>query len=53
MNKWLDSYVYRIQISWWMFAIAGMAAIVISIITISYQSIRAALSNPVESLKTE
>ncbi|MFA6247467.1 MAG: ABC transporter permease [Mucilaginibacter sp.] len=53
MNKWLDGYVYRIQISWWMFAIAGMAAIVISIITISYQSIRAALSNPVESLKTE
>ncbi|MES2061291.1 MAG: ABC transporter permease [Bacteroidota bacterium] len=53
MNKWLDSYVYRIQISWWMFAIAGMAAIMIAIITISYQSIRAALSNPVESLKTE
>ncbi|MBD1385950.1 ABC transporter permease [Mucilaginibacter rigui] len=53
MNKWLDSYVYRIQISWWMFAIAGMAAITISIITISYQSIRAALSNPVDSLKTE
>lgn len=53
MNKWLDNYVYRIEISWWMFAIAGMAAIMISIITISYQSIRAALSNPVESLKTE
>jgi putative ABC transport system permease protein len=53
MNKWLDGYVYRIQLSWWMFAIAGMAAIVISIITISYQSIKAALSNPVESLKTE
>lgn len=53
MNKWLDNYVYRIEISWWMFAISGMAAIMISIITISYQSIRAALSNPVESLKTE
>lgn len=53
MNKWLDNYVYRIEISWWMFAISGIAAIMISIITISYQSIRAALSNPVESLKTE
>jgi len=53
MNKWLDNYVYRIEISWWMFAMAGMAAIIISIITVSYQSIRAALSNPVESLKTE
>lgn len=53
MNKWLDNYVYRIELSWWMFAVAGMTAIMISIITISYQSISAALSNPVESLKTE
>jgi len=53
MSKWLDSYVYRIHISWWMFALAGIMAIVIAFLTISYQSIKAALTNPVESLRSE
>ncbi len=53
MSKWLDSYVYRIHISWWMFAVAGIMAIVIAFLTISYQSIKAALTNPVESLRSE
>ena len=53
MNKWLDNYVYRIHISWWMFAAAGMLALVIAFITVSSQAIKAALTNPVKSLKTE
>jgi putative ABC transport system permease protein len=53
MNKWLDNYVYHIHISWWMFALAGIMAIFIAFLTISYQSIKAALTNPVESLRTE
>jgi len=53
MDKWLQNYVYRIQLSWWMFAIAGGMAVVIAFLTISYQSIKAALSNPVESLRSE
>jgi len=53
MNKWLDNYVYRIHISWWMFALAGVMALVIAFLTISYQSVKAALANPVKSLRTE
>ncbi len=53
MNKWLDNYVYRIQISWWVFAISGALAVVIAFLTISFQSIKAALANPVKSLRTE
>jgi len=53
MNKWLESYVYRIQMSWWMFAAAGITAIVIAFFTISYQSIKAAGANPIDSLRTE
>lgn len=53
MQRWLDNFVYRIQISWWMFLIAGGAAIFIAFLTISYQSIRAAVSNPLKSLRTE
>ncbi len=53
MNKWLESYVYRISVSWWMFAIAGLAAVVIAFLTISYQSVKAALANPVDSLRSE
>jgi putative ABC transport system permease protein len=53
MNKWLESYVYRINVSWWMFAVAGLAAIVIAFLTISYQSVKAALANPVDSLRSE
>jgi len=53
MNKWLESYVYRISLSWWMFALAGFAAVVIAFLTISYQSVKAALTNPVDSLRSE
>ena len=53
MNKWLENFAYRITISWWMFAIAGLLAVFIAFLTVSYQSVRAALANPVRSLKTE
>jgi putative ABC transport system permease protein len=53
MNKWLDNFVYRIQISWWMFGLAGGIAILIAFLTVSYQSIKSALANPLKSLRTE
>jgi putative ABC transport system permease protein len=53
MNKWLQDYAYHADISWWMFAVAGIAAISITLITISFQTIKAALMNPVKSLRTE
>ena len=53
MNKWLQSYQYRAGISWWVFAITGLGAICLTLLTVSYQSIKAALANPVKSLKTE
>ncbi|WP_293946418.1 MULTISPECIES: ABC transporter permease [unclassified Sphingobacterium] len=53
MDKWLQDYSYRIQIQWHYFVIAGLMAILISMATISYQAIKAALSNPVDSLKDE
>ena len=53
MNKWLQGFAYRIHISWWMFAIAGLMAIIIALITVSFQAIKAAIANPVKSLRTE
>jgi len=53
MNKWLQDFAYRIEISWWMFALAGGIALVIALATISFQAIKAATANPVESLKYE
>ncbi|MGN6181276.1 MAG: ABC transporter permease [Mucilaginibacter sp.] len=53
MHSWLEKFAYRITISWWMFAVAGITAIAISVITISYHAIRAAVTNPVESLRSE
>ena len=53
MDKWLNNFAYRVDISWRVFAITGMAVIVIAFITVSFQSIRAALANPVSSLKSE
>jgi len=53
MSKWLQDFAYRIDISWWVFAIAGFVAIIIAMITISFQAIRAALANPVNSLRAE
>ncbi len=53
MNKWLQDFAYRIHISWWVFAAAAFGAILITVITISFQAIKAALANPVKSLRTE
>ncbi|MEH6304587.1 ABC transporter permease [Olivibacter sp. CPCC 100613] len=53
MNKWLQDFAYRIEIQWWVFAIAGLAAIVIAILTVSFQAIKAALANPTKSLRSE
>jgi len=53
MHSWLQNYKYRIGISWWIFLAAGISAILIALITISFQSIKAAIANPVKSLRTE
>jgi len=53
MNKWLEHFAYRINISWWVFVAAGAQALVIAILTIGIQSIKAAIANPVRSLRTE
>lgn len=53
MSKWLQDYNYRVSIQWWVFAAAAVLSIVIAIITVSYQAIKAALANPVKSLRTE
>jgi putative ABC transport system permease protein len=53
MNKWLQDFAYRISIEWWMFALAGLLALMITLITISFQAIKAAIANPVKSLRTE
>jgi putative ABC transport system permease protein len=53
MTKWLQDFAYRISITWWMIASAAVAAIVIALVTISFQSIRAALMNPVKALRSE
>ncbi len=52
-NKWLSSFDYRVTISGWVFVITGLIAIAIALITVSYQSIKAAIANPVKSLRTE
>ncbi len=53
MNKWLQDFAYKAPISWWIFVLAGFTAIVIALFTVSFQSIKAALMNPVKSLKSE
>jgi len=52
-SKWLQSYPYRITLGWGLFAFAGMLVILIALFTISFQSIKAAVANPVKSLRTE
>ena len=52
-NKWLEDFVYRTNISWWIFLIAGTGALLIALFTISFQAIKAAIANPVKSLRTE
>jgi len=53
MNKWLQSFAYRINVSWWIFLVAGVTAILIALITVSFQAVKAAMANPVDSLKNE
>jgi len=53
MNQWLQSFAYPTDVSWWIFALAGAAMAIIALLTVSFQAIKAALTNPVKSLKTE
>ncbi len=53
LNQWLQQYSYRTDISWWIFGIAATGALAITLVTVSYQAIRAAMANPVKSLRTE
>jgi len=53
IHKWLQEYAYHVDVQWWVFAIAGISACGIALLTVSYQAIRAAVANPVRSLRTE
>ena len=53
MDKWLENYAYKITLSWWIFALAGLTALVIALITVSVQSWKSASRNPVEALRYE
>jgi len=53
MNKWLENFAYKTELSSWIFALAGLVALVIALLTVSWQSWRAATGNPVESLRNE
>jgi putative ABC transport system permease protein len=53
MNKWLSNFAYKTELSWWIFALAGLIAMCIALLTVSIQSWRAATRNPVESLRYE
>ncbi len=53
MNQWLQDFAYRVDIQWWVFALAGVASIVIALATVGFQALRAAMANPVDAIKTE
>ena len=53
MYNWLQGYTYRVSIEWWVFALAGFLSVMIALLTVSYQAIKAAVANPVKSLRTE
>ncbi len=53
MNRWLKGFAYQITISWWIFALSGLAALLVALLTVGFQSIKAALANPVNSLRSE
>jgi putative ABC transport system permease protein len=53
VNRWMQDYAYRIAMSWWVFALAGMVALIIALVTVSLLATKAAMANPVESLRTE
>lgn len=53
MSKWLEDFAYRMEIQWWMFAAAGLVTLAVALLTVSGQAIRAAVANPVDSLRDE
>jgi putative ABC transport system permease protein len=53
MRVWLNDFAYRIPMAWWMFAVAGLLAVLIAFVTTSYHAMKAAVANPVKSLRTE
>lgn len=53
MNKWLQEFAYRVDLSWWIFIVSGLMTLIIAMLTVGYQAIKAAVANPVESLKNE
>ena len=53
MNQWLQNFEYRETLSWWVFALAGVIAIVIALVTVSSQALKSALTNPVKALRAE
>ena len=53
VHQWMQNFVYRIPISGWVFVIGGIASVVVALVTVSFQAIRAGMSNPVNSLRTE
>jgi len=53
MHTWLQGFAYRVTIKWWVFALAGVSALLIALLTVSFQAIKAAVANPVKSLRTE
>ena len=53
MSKWLQGFAYKTAIEWWVFALSGLATIGIAFLTVSYQSFKSALANPVKSLRAE
>jgi putative ABC transport system permease protein len=53
MNSWLTRFAYHVDISWWIFVVAGVATILIALLTVSVQALKAAIANPVKSLRAE
>jgi hypothetical protein len=53
LNQWLQNFVYRTPFSWWIFPLAGLLSIIIALVTISFQTVKASLANPVDSLRAE
>jgi putative ABC transport system permease protein len=53
MDEWLQDFAYRISIDWWVFVVAGIMALLIAMLTVSYQAIKVALTNPVKNLRSE
>lgn len=51
MNRWLQGYAYRIDMAWWMFVSVGLVALIIALATVSFQTVKSAISNPVKSLR--